>query len=69
MSNIYEHQEVNTVKASVFQKGISSRAYTCKDQEVNRVKASSFQSGIDSRPIYVNINISRLVKLVHWYTL
>ena len=30
----------------------------------NTVEASIFRSAIDSRPIYVSINISRLVKLV-----
>ena len=58
----------NTIKASIFRSGIGSRANTYVHQESNTVAASIFGSGIDTRPIYVRINITRLVNLVGWDT-
>ena len=58
----------NIVEASMSRSGIGSRANIHEHQDGNTIKASIFRSGIDSRPIYVRINISRLVKLVIWDT-
>ena len=59
----------NTVEASISRDGIGSRANIREHQEGNTVDASIFPGGIDSRPMYVSIDISRLVKLVSWDTL